>query len=71
MQTGLSKRAATNHVNACKYYFSDLVFEVLTQHPQPNGTIWLYGEVITKRRIKEASAMLTEAINERKALDKK
>lgn len=69
MTTAATKRAATKEIKLTKEYFCDLVNEVLTQHPQPNGYIYLFGEVITRRRVREAAQDLTNAINYRNSLN--
>lgn len=43
----IAKRNLTRDMNELRSYIYDIHKELLTQKPQPNGRIYLHGEVIT------------------------
>jgi hypothetical protein len=52
-------RVLRSEQKANKEDFCNLVEQVITQHPQPNGRIYLHGDPITKHRVNQAAVCLT------------
>lgn len=52
-------------------YIKDLIEQIENQCPQPNGSIWLHGEVITRMRYSRAKRDLAEMVGMYNALGKK
>lgn len=57
--TRAEKIAVTKEINELVLYIHDVYNALINQKPQPNGKVYLHGEPVTKKTLKDATRELS------------